>query len=644
MKHAKILLMLAGFWMLALALAPAAQAVTQTAGGVSCNNNNNAAFPGTQLFYCGTSSQNQLAVYNALGKLGKDAIQKLTTAQTLFYLFHDYNAYQQFCQASQNGGLGYLACDGSAISLGIAGQTFGQQNPIYSVIYEYVVHASNTEVRNSNLAATANHEAGHQLDIFYGAVTSSAFAGGSTAFLNALYYDWKHLNSLSPPCGFGGVFTGQVDHSNVSICNGGLLNPAYSGTNEQILQQAWPYFFTQQQSPGEYSELWAEEVAVDTGYGQAGHQDHYLAGVMSTLAGNGVGGFSGDGLPASLAELNLPSGVAVDSAGNVFISDSQNNRVRRVDHATLVITTVAGSGEQGFCGDGGPAISACLFAPSGIAVDAHGNLFIADTQNSIIRKVDPSGTITTIAGNLSRSYCGDGQLATLACLAYPAGIAVDASGNLYIADTSNNRIREVFASNQLIATVAGTGTAGFGGDGGQATSAELFGPRAVALDGFGNYFIADSLNARVREVSGGYIKTVAGSSKSGYCGDGGPAHSACLSLPNGISVDQQGEIFFSDSTYSVVRLVYNGYINTFAGKAGEGMFCGDGGPLTKACLSSPAEVAATPSGNDVYIADTSNNRVRLAVPNPFRCTISVVHLLRTKGRLPLAQEYPAGCH
>jgi hypothetical protein len=219
---------------------------------------------------------------------------------------------------------------------------------------------------------------------------------------------------------------------------------------------------------------------------------------------------------------------------------------------------------------------------------------------------------------------------------------VDRSGNLYIADTDNSRIREVFAANNLIITVEGTGMSGFAGDGGPATSAELFTPNGITLDSLGNYYIADTGNARIREVSGGNINTVAGSVNRGFCGDGGPATSACLSLPVSMGIDQQGEIFLADPGNSRIRLAYNGNISTFAGQSTFG-FCGDGGSPTKACLNSSYGVTVTSSGKNIFIADTYNNRVRFATPNPFRCSMTVVHLLRTTGRLPFPQEYPAGC-
>jgi RHS repeat-associated protein len=363
---------------------------------------------------------------------------------------------------------------------------------------------------------------------------------------------------------------------------------------------------------------------------------------ITTFAGNGTQGFSGDGLKATLAELDGPTGVAVDSSGNVFIADSVNNRVRRVDHATQIISTVAGNGIAGYTGngcpanggaepgDGGAATAACLSNPYGVAVDAGGNIFIADFGNGRIRKVDTSGTITTVAGG-GLNCPGDGLPATSACLVHPIDVTVDGTGNLFIADSTEARIREVFASNQIIVTVAGNGFSGYSGDGGLATSAMLNDPSGVALDSQGNVYIGDYGNSRVREVtvSTGNITTVAGNGTFGYVGgtglncpnnggadpgDGGAATSACVNGPSKVSV-AQGQIFIADTLNERVRVVKNGIIQTFAGGSGSGfLFCGDGGPATQACLYNPTGVAAA-SVTNVYIADASNNRIRYVFPS-----------------------------
>jgi len=260
------------------------------------------------------------------------------------------------------------------------------------------------------------------------------------------------------------------------------------------------------------------------------------SGIIATVAGNGNQGFSGNGGLAT-AEPVTPDGVAVDAAGNLLIADPYSNRVRKVS-ASGIITTAVGNGYGLFTGDGGFATSASV-NPVGIAVDASGSLFVVDGENNRIRKISAAGIITTVAGNGIQGFAGDGP-ATSASLSCPpgdgCGVAVDASGNLFIADIGNNRIRKVSAGG-IITTVAGNGTQGFSGDGGPATSAALNDAVAVAVDASGNLFIADSYNHRIRKVSAsGIITTFAGTGKQIFSGDGGPAASASVSYPGGIAV------------------------------------------------------------------------------------------------------------
>jgi hypothetical protein len=335
-------------------------------------------------------------------------------------------------------------------------------------------------------------------------------------------------------------------------------------------------------------------------------------------AGSGTGAFSGDGGPATSAQLSEPAGAAVDAAGNLFIADQLNNRVRKVTAATGVITTVAGTGTAGFSGDGGPASSATLSGPSGVAVDAAGNLFIADVNNHRVRKVAAAtGVITTVAGTGIPGFAGDGGPATSAQLDFPTSVAVDGAGNLFIADINNHRIRKVAAATGVITTVAGGGNS-FPGDGGLATSASLRGHIGLAIDAAGNLFIADHFNSRVRKVATatGVITTVAGSGTAGFggfSGDGGPATSANLSGPSGVAVDAAGNLFIADVNNHRVRKVAaaTGVITTVAGSgtAGFGGFSGDGGPAASAQFNHPIGVAVDSAGN-LFIADMLNHRVR----------------------------------
>jgi sugar lactone lactonase YvrE len=266
--------------------------------------------------------------------------------------------------------------------------------------------------------------------------------------------------------------------------------------------------------------------------------------VITTIAGTGSTTYSGDNGQATAAGLKNPFGVALDAAGNVYIADTYNHRIRKATISTGIITTIAGTGTSSYSGDNGPATSATLNNPSGVALDSAGNIYIADLGNSRIRKVTVStGIISTIAGTGTVSYSGDNGQATSATLNYPFGVGLDTASNVYIADTSNHRIRKVTISTGIITTFAGTGTASYSGDNGPATSATLNYPSGVAVDSAGNIYIAATENNRIRKVtvSTGIITTIAGSSTSGsYSGDNGPATSATLYNPYGVAVDSAG--------------------------------------------------------------------------------------------------------
>ena len=275
------------------------------------------------------------------------------------------------------------------------------------------------------------------------------------------------------------------------------------------------------------------------------------SGTITTFAGNGTSGFSGDGGPATSASLFAGSavpGLAVDSAGNVYISDSNNQRIRKVNPQGI-ITTVAGNGTGGYSGDGGPATSAMLFNPAGIAVDSAGNLYIADASNSRVRKVNLQGTISTVAGNGNVVYSGDGVAATATAVHEPGGVALDSAGNLYISETSDSRIRRVNTAG-IISTIAGDTkkTNGFSGDGGPATAATLRGPRGLTVDSAGNLYFADNLNGRIRKVdAAGIITTFAGNGTNTFSGDGGPATAASIGVSTDVAIDPAGNVYFTAS-------------------------------------------------------------------------------------------------
>ena len=317
----------------------------------------------------------------------------------------------------------------------------------------------------------------------------------------------------------------------------------------------------------------------------------------------------GDGGPATNASLAGATGVAVDNAGVFYIADLDYNRIRKVD-TNGIITTIAGNGSFSFSGDGDAATNASLKMPFGVTMDSYGDFFIADTGNNRIRMVDTNGIITTVAGNGDARFSGDGGAATNASINTPCGVAVDGRGNLFIADYANNCIR-IVDTNGIIATVAGNGGFSFSGDGGAATNASLKDPQGIAVDAYGSLFIADYQNNRIRRVdSYGIISIVAGNGTAYQsAGDGGPATNACLTNPTGVAVDSFGYLFIADWNNNRIRQVDpNGIITTVAGNGG-GSYSGDGGSATDGSLHQPVGVALDASGG-LLIADQANSRIR----------------------------------
>ena len=330
---------------------------------------------------------------------------------------------------------------------------------------------------------------------------------------------------------------------------------------------------------------------------------------IHTIAGNGAAFFSGDNGPATSAALAKPTNVAADAMGNIYIADANNHRVRLVDTGGK-ITTFAGNGVQGFLGDGGPATSASLNTPTSVAVH-NSTVYIADSENNVIRAVS-DGTITTFAGSGvgSEGYSGDGGPATAALLNCPRGVAVDANGNLYIADTKNHVVRQVVGG--TITTLAGNGQQGFQGDSGSAIAASLDTPSSVAVDLLGNVFIADTHNQRIREVSGGKISTFAGNGALGFLGEATPAVNAAFDHPLGVAADGAGNLYIADSNNQRIRRVdTTGTITTVAADGQEG-FLGDSGPPLLASLDTPS--AVFPFNGRLLVTDKDNQRIRLVDP------------------------------
>ena len=367
-----------------------------------------------------------------------------------------------------------------------------------------------------------------------------------------------------------------------------------------------------------------------------------FAQTISTVAGNGSTAYSGDGGLATEAGMTA-YGVAFGPAGNLFIADLSNHRIRRVDGAGN-ITTVVGAGASGVLGDGGPAIEAQLKFPNGVFADASGNLFIFELGTHRIRKVDTQGIISTVAGAETAGFSGDGGPATDALLDTPGGLFIDAAGNMFISDADNHRVRKVSAADGTISTIAGTGAAEFGGDGGPAIEASLRIPSGLFVDAAGNLYIADAGNMRVRKVdAAGMISTVAGAGSSGFSGDGGPALEAEFDGPRSVWVDASGNLFVADRGNHRIRKVdTTGHITTVAGfgdtRGRGGGYAGDGGPATEAMLKTPQGLAADGSGN-LFIADRSNNRIRKLAAAVMTAVVEV-----RDGALPesftLSQNYP----
>ncbi len=352
-------------------------------------------------------------------------------------------------------------------------------------------------------------------------------------------------------------------------------------------------------------------------------------GMLTRIAGTGREGLTGDGGPALNAQLDFPDGIAFDAAGNLYFTERNANLIRRVSPSGT-ISTFAGTGVAGNSGDGGPAAAARFSGPTGLAFDAAGNLYVADTGNHVIRRIAPDGTVVKVAGSGYAGYGGDNGPAIRADLNAPEGVAADAAGNLYIADTFNNRVRKV-APDGTMSTFAANGYPGFSGDGGPATGATLFFPTDVAADRGGNVYIADLGDSRIRKVSGGTIDTMAGSASLAPPVDGAPANQVRLNGPTGVAVGPAGNVYFAEGSvgsgsgltvgdFRVWRVSPDGTLFTAAGN-GTNSFSGDTGSASRAQLNTPTGMAIDAAGN-LYFADTMNHRIRRISPGGTITTVA----------------------
>ena len=335
---------------------------------------------------------------------------------------------------------------------------------------------------------------------------------------------------------------------------------------------------------------------------------------ISTAAGTGALGNAGDGGKANAAALNNPFDVAFDTVGNMFFTDTFNHTIRRVDAASGLITTVAGTGTGGYSGDGGKATAAQMNQPYGITLDRAGNIYVADRLNACIRKITArGGSIETFAGNGRKGFAGDAGPATSASFVEPNGVALDCEKKwLFITDVADNRVRKVDLRTEMITTFAGTGEAAHTGDGGQASRAGIFGARAVAVAADSTIYVLERQGSTLRRIdpATGIITTIAGTGGHGYAGDGGPASAAVFDRPKEMCVDDAGNIFIVDTENQAIRRIdaRTGIVTTVAGNGHLGPY-GDGGPANLAQLARPHGIAQGADGA-FYIGDTENNRIR----------------------------------
>jgi trimeric autotransporter adhesin len=337
----------------------------------------------------------------------------------------------------------------------------------------------------------------------------------------------------------------------------------------------------------------------------------YLRTTVSPLAGTGAQATTGDGGAATSAALNSPGAIAFDAAGDLYVCEAGGANVRMID-TNGTITSPIGSSVVGFSGDGGSPSAAKLNSPRGVAIASDGTIYVADSGNNRIRAVS-GGVITTVAGTGVAGFAGDGGPATAAQLSQPRGLAVAPDGSLYVADAGNHVVRRI-STNGTITTVAGTGTAGDSGDGGPATAAAMQSPFAVAFGAGGTFYVVDRDAHRVRRITGGVITTMAGTGTPGAAGTGGPATSAQLNGPSDVILDAAGALYIADSSNSrVVKVDPTMRLRVIAGTGTSGS-SGDGGQATSAQFQFPRGLAFRAVNGNLYVSDQNANRVRVLTP------------------------------
>jgi trimeric autotransporter adhesin len=442
----------------------------------------------------------------------------------------------------------------------------------------------------------------------------------------------------------GNLYIADFGNGKIRMVANGIISTALGRSNGTPIMEGEPGASVRLEGPtgvavDSYGTIFFAEGGIGSGTGLA-KGDYRVwkvpaSGVLLTVAGNGVPSFAGDGGPAINAQLNGATAMSMDGIGNLYIADAGNNRIRQVNPDGRM-STLLGNGTPGFTVEFGLPAGVLVNAPHGVVAEPGGVIYFADSGNNRIRKYQPGGNVETWAGNGNASYFGDNGPATKAAVNQPYGVALDAAGNLYIADTLDNAVRKVSADG-TITTIAGFGSPGFAGDGGPAIQAKLNGPRGVAVDTAGNVYVADSGNHRVRRIdSTGTIVTIAGNGNTDFAPGDSAGTSSTLSDPRGVAVDRNGNVYIADTGHNRIRKVFpSGAITTIAGAAGTCCYSGDGGPAILAELNQPMGLSLDSAGN-LYVADAGNNAIRVLRPVPSTVTLAAVTNAASNATGPIA--------